>query len=63
MLVEYLTGESEITENDISPAQITRLILAGDSLSSSAIAARAEVIAQAEDRKSVGTLIVIFVHP
>jgi DNA polymerase delta subunit 2 len=53
MLVEYLSGETEIGEDKVPPSQITRLILAGDSLSSAAIAARAEAMAAAEDKKSV----------
>lgn len=61
MLVEYLSGETEIGEDQVPSSQITRLILAGDSLSSAAIAARAEAMAAAEDKKSVCCRFIV--HP
>ncbi|TFK26408.1 hypothetical protein FA15DRAFT_667499 [Coprinopsis marcescibilis] len=51
LLVEYLTGECEVADDQVLPSQIARLILAGDSLSSASITARADAVAAAEDKK------------
>ena len=50
MLVEYLTGEVGGVEQQISSAQISRLIIAGDSLATIAPSGRETVY---EDKKAV----------
>ena len=51
MLVEYLTGEGGVVDDQVSASQVSRLIIAGDSLSSSA--KELELASAAEERKSV----------
>jgi DNA polymerase delta subunit 2 len=52
MLVEYLTGEEGGQEQQISAAQITRLIIAGDSLAPIVLTAP-EIFDEKDGRKGV----------
>ena len=58
MLVEYLTGEGGVVDDQVSASQVSRLIIAGDSLSSSA--KELEPVSAAEERKSVRQLLYLF---
>jgi len=51
MLVEYLTGEGGALDDQVSSSQISRLIIAGDSLSSTANVT--EPASSSEERKPV----------
>ncbi len=51
MLVEYLTGEGGAMDDQVSSSQISRLIIAGDSLSSTANST--EPASPSEERKTV----------
>jgi DNA polymerase delta subunit 2 len=53
MLVEYLTGEEGGTGEQVSAAQISRLIIAGDSLAPVLMAAKGEGMDEKEARKGV----------
>jgi DNA polymerase delta subunit 2 len=53
MLVEYLAGEQGGPEDQVSASQITRLIIAGDSL---APALFTEATLHSEDKKPVSNL-------
>jgi len=52
MLVEYLSGESGGIDDQVSASQISRLIIAGDSLASLTITA-GEPLINIEDKKAV----------
>ena len=52
MLVEYLSGEAGGIDDQVSASQISRLIIAGDSLASLALTA-GEPLINIEDRKAV----------
>ncbi|KAJ7219059.1 DNA polymerase alpha/epsilon subunit B-domain-containing protein, partial [Mycena pura] len=51
MLVEYLTGEEGGPREQISAAQISRLIIAGDSVAPLSLAAKGDVFDEKEGRK------------
>ena len=52
MLVEYLSGEAGGIDDQVSASQISRLIIAGDSLAPPALTA-GEPLLNIEDRKAV----------
>ena len=52
MLVEYLSGEAGGVDDQVSASQISRLIIAGDSLAPPAVSVGEPVI-NIEDRKAV----------
>ncbi|TFK42929.1 DNA polymerase alpha/epsilon subunit B-domain-containing protein [Crucibulum laeve] len=52
MLVEYLTGELGSIDEQISSSQISRLVIAGNSMASLSITGRSEPVPNVEDRKS-----------
>ena len=52
MLIEYLSGEAGGIDDQVSASQISRLIIAGDSLASLALTA-GEPLINIEDRKAV----------
>lgn len=53
MLVEYLTGEAGGLDEQIAASQISRLIIAGNSLEAITIGAKSEPPSRNEDRKAV----------
>ena len=53
MLVEYLTGEEGGPREQISAAQISRLIIAGDSVAPLSLAAKGDVFDEKEGKKGV----------
>jgi hypothetical protein len=59
MLVEYLAGEQGGPKQQVSASQISRLIVAGDSLAPVVVP---ESNVDSEEKKSVGVLFVAFVR-
>jgi DNA polymerase delta subunit 2 len=57
MLTEYLTGEEGGEDDQLSAAKISRLIIAGNSLATGALAERIETPSYAE-RKAVRRLVI-----
>lgn len=53
MLIEYLTAESGLAEDQVPASQISRLIIAGDSFGPINIPGRGDGTPQVEDRKAV----------
>lgn len=53
MLVEYLTGEVGGVDEQVSASQISRLIIAGNSLAPVALTGKGEGNPDAEDKKAV----------
>ena len=53
MLIEYLTAESGLGDDQVPASQISRLIIAGDSFGPVNIPGRGDGTPQVEDRKAV----------
>lgn len=53
MLVEYLTGEEGGVDEQVSAAQISRLIIAGNSLAPMSVNVKEEPFTNKEERKPV----------